>query len=91
MFINLKYIYGIKRSAKICKNKERNLLFPQTDNSKQTETQHQQNQIYRGQRSKVKETVAQHQIRVSGQGTGCLALFEAAAPDSETHGFRINS
>lgn len=42
----------------------------------------------KGQRS---NTVAQHQIRVGGQGTGCLALFVAAAPDIETHGFRSNS
>lgn len=50
MFINLKYIYGIKRSAKICKNKERNLLFPQTDNSKQMETQYLQGAKVKGQR-----------------------------------------
>lgn len=30
--------------------------------------------------------MAQHQIRVGGQGTGCLALFGVTAPDIETHG-----
>lgn len=65
---NLKYIYGIKKSATICKNKERNLLFPHTDNSKQTETQHQQNQIYRG--AKVKGQTQWHNIKSGSEGRG---------------------
>lgn len=44
------------------------MLFPHTDNSKQTETQHQQNQIYRG--AKVKGQTQWHNIKSGSEGRG---------------------
>lgn len=71
---NLKYIYGKKGEQRYLKIKKRSLLFPhtgvefQTDNSKQTETQHQQTRSTwgKGQRSNRQW----HNIKSGSEGRG---------------------